>query len=136
VINQKARKQAGFTLIEVLVASAILMMSIGVLLQLFGSGLDRIKRAGEEAHLLTAKRVIGHTLDAINPAEVPEGSGVAEGLKFHWKATVAEPFQRIRDEHAYLHYDLALFSIAVDIQRVGGKHHQFVYQRIGRRQAK
>jgi len=136
-MNQALRKEAGFTLIEVLVASAILMMSIGVLLQLFGSGLDRVKRAGEVAHLLTAKRAIIHTLDGINPAAVSAGSGVAEGLRYSWKAVVEEPFQPLHQYgRTFIRYELALFAVAVDIERIGGKHHQFTYYRTGKRRSK
>lgn len=118
-------------MIEVLIASAILMMSIGVLLQLFGSGLDRVSRAGEQAHLLTVKRVIINTLDGINPAEMAEAEGMAEGLNYSWKAAVDEPYRQVKNVPGNLRYELALFSINIDIERAGGKHHQFVYRRIG-----
>ena len=128
--HEQERCQTGFTLIEVLVASTILMLSIGVLLQLFSSGLDRNQRAGEQAHLLTSQRVIMHVLDGVNPAERTQGKGMAEGLAFSWQAVVQEPFRPVRDVQ-FGNRELALFAVTVEVETARGKHHRFVYTRTG-----
>jgi len=127
----KDNHESGFTLIEVLVASAIIMASIGVLMQLFASGLDRTQRAGKMAHLLTAQRVIVHELEVTNPAIQKSGKGVAEGLSYHWKASVSEPMRYVYDADGEHYRQVGLFEIQVTVMSVSGKSRVFFFDQIG-----
>jgi len=133
-LTQHTTNASGFTLIEVLVASAILMMSLGILLQLFASALDREHRVGETAHLLTAQRLIIHTIEGINPAINPNGKGIAEGLHYHWNAVVMEPFKKIQSPQGSIQRELALFSVKIGIVDARGKQHRFNATHLGWRQ--
>jgi len=129
-------KQAGFTLIEVLIASAIIMASLGVLLQLFGSGLDRTLRAGQQAHLLTSQRVIVHVLEGVNPATHQQGRGVAEGLPYHWTANIREPFLKIQDPEGLVDREAALFTMTVNVQDARTGEYHFSFDQLGWRDLK
>jgi len=129
-----AKTQHGFTLIEVLVAAAIVIMSIGTIMQLFGSGLDQNKRIGQLAHLLTAQRTIMARMEYINPAQQAEGEGVAETLHYQWHAKIAEPYQRIYQEENSFPREIALFTINVQIEKPRGGHYQFTLKRLGWRE--
>jgi len=125
------REELGFTLVEVLIASAIVMLSMGVLLQLFGSGLDRIQRAGQTAHLLTVQRVIMHTFESINPAIQSEGKAESEGLSYTWKASLREPFRPLRGSEAYIKREIALFTISISVKTMRGKEYSFNFDQLG-----
>jgi prepilin-type N-terminal cleavage/methylation domain-containing protein len=81
-----AKSQDGFTLVEVLVASAIVISAIGVILQLFSSGLTGIHKAGNTQHLILAQRQLYNSLDVIDFSSIPEQSGVIVGVNYHWIA--------------------------------------------------
>ncbi len=89
----RAIKTAGFTLIEVLIASAIMMVSMGVLLQLFSSSLNRMYKAGEIARNQLIEQQILQELQIVNPAEKNQGDILIEGQTFHWQASVKKELQ-------------------------------------------
>jgi len=123
--------EQGFTLIEVLVASAIIMASIGILMQLFASGLDRTRRAGQLAHLLSAQRTIAHQLEMVNPATQKRGKGVAEGIHYHWQADMLAPFAPIYDPEDLSRRQLGLFLLRVTMQYGSNKQSEFDMKRLG-----
>jgi len=125
------QRQDGFTLIEVLIASAIIMASLGVLMQLFGSGLERIQHAGQKAHMLASQRYIVHFLEDINPASQSDGKGVAEGLVFYWKASIQEPFHLIYGSEGAGQREVALYDIKVRLQTAQQKQFVFVIKQLG-----
>jgi len=128
--KNNSSNEAGFTLIEVLIASAILMASIGVLIQLFGSGLDRVNRSGKAAHLLLAQKQIVVQLTDLNFAEISAGKGNVEGFQYTWKTTILEGFvmpeQIARAMTAY-----ALFTVTVTISMPGSRNYIFDIKRLG-----
>ena len=80
------KKQQGFTLIEVLVASAILIASMGVILQLFNAGLSGMHRAGHAQHQLLAQRHIYTALQLVNPSTDTARTGEIIGFQYQWDA--------------------------------------------------
>jgi len=125
------RRESGFTLIEVLVASAIIMSTIGVLMQLFASGLGQNKKAGQVAHLLIAERAIVHILEGVNPAVQDKGEGVAEGIRYQWHAVVREPFLPVFDPEGFAERKIALFTMMIDLDTKGDQKHSFQYTQLG-----
>jgi len=125
------KKESGFTLVEVLIASAIIMASIGVLMQLFASSLGQSKKAGEVAHLLIAQRVIVHTLERVNPALQAQGKGMAEGLTYQWHAVVHEPFRPVFDPAGFSKRKIALFTMIVDVDAKRDNKYHFNYEQLG-----
>lgn len=112
---------AGFTLIEVMIASAILIASMGLLLQLLGSGLDRLHRVGEHAHLMLVEKEIYSRLNTINAAVQVEGKGVAAGWSYQWKASRLEPYRHISGDLGEIPFAryVALYAIDVTIEWSG-----------------
>jgi len=129
--TNKHRSESGFTLVEVLIASAIIMASIGVLMQLFASGLDRTQRAGKVAHLLTAQRVIVHELEVINPAIQKSGEGSAEGISYQWKVVADEAMKPAYDPDGGLNRQIGLFKVQVAMKLKLGKSKEFTFELIG-----
>ena len=80
--------QRGFSLLEVLVAFAILSVSLGVLLQVFATGLRNAGVADD----YTQATLYAESILAAYGREVPLGEGVREGPindRFSWRGTVS-----------------------------------------------
>ena len=79
----------GFSLLEVLVALALLVLVFGALLELFGGGIRSLSRAdGTTEAALTAEAMITRV-----GADIPLAVGVTRGVTtdgFHWTVTVSQ----------------------------------------------
>ena len=83
-----ARPVRGFSLLEILVAFVGIAMLLGVLMRLFGNGLETV-RAGER---FTRATVIAQSHLAAAGLERPLVEGVSSGTEdeiFHWRITVS-----------------------------------------------
>lgn len=95
-LNKRQPRQIlarGFTLIEVLIASAIMATSMGVLLQLFSSSINRMHRAGEIADDLLIEQQIMQELVIMNPVQKNQGDYMVAGKKIHWQAVLKKELQ-------------------------------------------
>jgi hypothetical protein len=110
--------------------------AIGVLLQLFGSGLDRLHRVGSHAHLLLVQRQVLEELMQINPAEMSEGEGEIEGLHYRWHAELSagSVYRRIYYPAPGFRWEAALFDLEVTIDRPEHDPLVFHVRRLGWRQ--
>jgi general secretion pathway protein I len=73
--NRRRSRQAGFTLIEILIAFAILGMASAAVISIFGSDLSRVARAkNERVAALSARSVL-----ALVGSELPLEPGTREG---------------------------------------------------------
>lgn len=129
-----SRPGRGFTLIEVLVASAIVIASLGTLIQLFGAGLDSMHRAGEHAHRILAERQILADLSQINPATTSQGEGDAEQWHYRWRAQPASSFLPIHDPNGLIRREAAIYDVQVTLMRPQRREVTFMLKRLGWRQ--
>lgn len=94
----RATRSAGFTLIEVLVALAILSVSLAVLFEVFSDGLDRIGASESE---MVAGSLAGSLLDEIGvtlPLRVGDQHGEFNN-GFHWRLHIV-PYGSDEDRKA------------------------------------
>lgn len=104
--------EAGFTLIEVLVALSILSLSLAVLLGIISEGLARTE---DSNHALAARALARSLLEQARLSAAPANGGIsgdtADGL--HW--TVARsPFVQSDDSHATLHAAVLTVTVSWD----------------------
>lgn len=81
-------RQRGFSLLEVLVAFAILSVSLGVLLQVFATGLRNAGMADD----YTQATLYAESILAAYGREAPLSEGAREGVindRFSWRGTVS-----------------------------------------------
>jgi general secretion pathway protein I len=90
--------QAGFTLIEVLVALSILSISLGVLLAVFLQGLDRARESRDEASARSlAQSLLVQAKTSDNPAM---GASAGKTNNFFWHLRVV-PYGSAQDQAAW-----------------------------------
>lgn len=87
-----SRRQRGFTLMEVLVALAVLAIALGAIIKAAGEGVTNIGRLRDQtlASWVALNRINSTLLDDAWPAEGRSG-GVAEmaGREWRWEMTVS-----------------------------------------------
>ena len=126
-------RQAGFTMIEVLVASAIAIASMGLLLSLFAGSLDRISRVEEQSQRLILEKEIVGRLALINPAATRSGKGSLGKWTYHWSS---QPLTEFRETTDYFSSEstprkVALFVISIRMGTANGRTADIEIQRLG-----
>ena len=127
------RGQSGFTLVEVLVASSIAIASMGLLLNLFGAGLDRMARVELQSQQLIVEKAVTLQLAEVNPAAETQGEGRAGDWVYRWQTTRITPFRQGTDfiDGAIEPRDFALFLISIDLQKPGRNARSFELRQVG-----
>lgn len=109
----------GFSLLEVLVAFAILGISLGVLLQIFSTALQAAKLSEEYAYATTLAQ---SKLAAIGTV-VPYQEGVREGAfsdKYAWRTTI-QPYKEAKEAEvkeglgAVMNAPISLYQVVVEV---------------------
>jgi general secretion pathway protein I len=107
----RGSQQKGFSLLEVLVAFAILSVSLGVLLQVFATGL-RNATLSEEYTLATLH---AESLLARIGTEIPLSEGMQEGQLdeiYAWRSTVVPYFDEGIDPEAT---DILTYQVRIEV---------------------
>lgn len=104
--------QAGFTLIEVLIAAAIVAMGMGLILQLFSSAASRQQQAARYSQLILAEKQIYQHISGLDIVAVKRGKGELEGFKYQWQAQANGNAYPIMDE-GFVIKTLQLYDVNV-----------------------
>lgn len=111
--NRKARV-AGFTLLEVLIAFAILAISLAVLMQTFSHGINATRVAEEHAAAVMLARSVMDEVGRSIPLEEGEHEGDWEsGLSWHLDIHPFESSEISLNEDA----SLELFAVSLSVLR-------------------
>lgn len=84
-----ANHASGFTLVEVLVALAILSVSLAVLLQVFGTSLDRLRKSQAEMVAVSLTQSLLAEVGQTIPLRRGEANG-SFGNGYHWRLHVED----------------------------------------------
>ena len=109
------RNSKGFGLIEVLVASVVLVSLLAAVLPLFDAGQNQLAKAEKVAVMLSAKKRIYHRIAEVNPAEQSSGKGHDGHWEYRWQARRISDFRQQHSREALVRYQVALYQINVSI---------------------
>lgn len=94
------RREQGFSLLEVLVAFAILSISLGILLQIFSTGMEATTLSGEYTYATS----LAESKLATIGVETPYIEGVEEGKfdrKYTWRTSIF-PYEELNNDEEKL----------------------------------
>jgi general secretion pathway protein I len=80
----QAQQDDGFTLLEVLVALAILAMSLSVLLGVFSIALDRARETQRRDAALNYSEALILRAETVSPSDLKDAEGTTD-QSFHWR---------------------------------------------------
>lgn len=121
---------AGFTLVEVLVASAIVISAIGVILQLFSSGMAGMHKAGHSQHMILVQRQLYQQVQMLDLAQTREGSGELLGVGYSWSASpLGEATVTAADEGAAVIY-FQLYKVTAELTLSGLSPKTFEFNKL------
>ncbi|MFO6423850.1 type II secretion system protein [Motilimonas sp. KMU-193] len=128
-------RQKGFTLIEVLVASVILVALLSALLPLFNQSDFTTQRAMMSNQRIAIERNIFNSIKFINPHLVKQGNGELADIQYNWRARAITPEVPSRLDKLALDRNrmLALYQIEVQVQpsAQASQPWQFQFELIG-----
>ncbi|WP_318479435.1 type II secretion system protein [Photobacterium leiognathi] len=105
----------GFGLLEVLVASVILVSLLAAIMPLFDMGLKQTKKAEQVALMLSSQKRIYQHLSIINPAKETTGDGVDNDWSYRWKTSRISDYELQYAPESISQNKLALFKVTVDM---------------------
>jgi general secretion pathway protein I len=111
------REEAGFTLLEVLVAFAILAVALAGMLQAFGGGLDTVRRTEAANESWSAARSLLERVGTELPLEAGQRSGTDEA-GFAWTVAI-RPRKSALDQVKVHDRPYGLFEVTVTVSRAG-----------------
>lgn len=131
------RRSAGFTLLEAIVALAILTAGTMALFAALNGALRGIERAEAAARLDTATLNAIALLEAVNPMQQPQGEAMLGEVRVAWRATPVEaPGPALTDYLRPGLFDVGLYDVAVVLEVGGRVERRFVLRRAGWVQAR
>jgi prepilin-type N-terminal cleavage/methylation domain-containing protein len=132
------RRQAGFTLLEVLIAATILFTVLAVATETYRNALLASSRAEGLVNLLTPLPLITSAIRSqlrSNPVEKLDGSAELLGVRYEWDATTVRhgsPARRFDPDFAdFRDYPqrFRLYDVRLKLAR-GGQERVFLYQEL------
>lgn len=119
--NLSCPRQQGFSLLEILVAFSILALSLGILLNIFSSGLRSAVISDEYIHAVT----IAESKLAATGVEslLQEGDSYGEEDKYSWKIVVSPYYGELIDPE---NLSVTPYKITVEVAWQEGKEHRTV----------
>lgn len=130
-------KSRGFTLLEAIVALAILATGAMALLAALNGALRSIERAEAAARLDTATENAIALLEAVNPMVQPQGEERLGDFDVRWSARPVEPpGPGLTDYLQPGLFDVGLYDVEVVVASARGVERRFVLRRAGWVQAR
>lgn len=127
----------GFTLLEAIVALAILAAGAVALFSALNGVIRSVQRIEEAAKLDVATRNALAFLENLNPAERPQGEETLGDYRISWGSQVLFPARDVLTDYLQPgYYEVALFLVDVQLEHEGRIERRFVIRKAGWRQVR
>lgn len=131
------RSASGFTLLEAIVALAILAAGSMALFAALNSSLRSIERIEAATRLDTATQNALSRLEVLNPMAEPSGEETFGDWRMRWAATAVEPPQDgLTDYLQPGFFEVGLYQVEVELHSGAGLERRFVVRKAGWRQVR
>jgi len=114
LVSPASERQHGFSLLEILVAFAILSMSLGVLLAIFGKGMDLAGASDEYAKAVLLAESTLASVGVEESLQQGENYGSIDDV-YDWRVTVEE-FTPYDEELAVENLSFRLYRVNVEVK--------------------
>jgi len=126
----KTHQSRGFTLIEVVVALAILTAGFSVIFKLFQQSGITATRVVATQQQVDAEQSIFNVIKAVNPAKNNSGKNAVGDIQYQWQADPMSPLLRARSDDGTNRYHVQLYKVTVDYQ-LNNQSYQFEFEQLG-----
>lgn len=109
--HKQMNKQQGFSLLEILIAFSILALSLGILLNIFASGVNTAMTAEDYT---TAVQIAQNKMAAITIATPLQDESGVENDKYHWQVVVT-PYEFNPEKMDLTEVSASLFKVTVTV---------------------
>ena len=122
----RARRQHGFTLLEVVVAFVVLALILGTVFQIFSAGLARAADMDEYSAALEVAQSRLASISVDEPLAEGETTGESADRRYQWKVSVQRA-QQLKESGEPIQgtFDLYRVEVAVGWRAGDGKQRQF-----------
>lgn len=133
-VTRRARSGArGFTLIEAIVAIAIVGIALVPLITFIGQMATALTRAGDVNARSLAQQATIELLETLNPMERPIGEDQVGDLIIRWESqNVVKPSPSMRVGSGLAGFSVGFYNVAVTVERAGrGPWFTFDMRKVG-----
>jgi general secretion pathway protein I len=114
-------RESGFSLLEILIAFAILSISVSIILKIFATGLTSTHLANDYTNAVQiANNLIAQT-SMENPLQRSESSGIENNM-YHWRRQIV-PHQFLSAELDISTLPIQIYQINIEVWWGDGRHH-------------
>lgn len=86
----RARAARGFSLLEVMMAFALLTVGLGILIAILGGGLLQVRQAGDASGATLHAQSLLDQVGVLGPIEPGESGGELDDGRYRWTMTIVE----------------------------------------------
>ena len=115
------RRQRGFTLLEIILAFALMSVGLGILVAILSGGLAQVRTAGDATEATLHAQSLLDQLGVLEPIEPGREQGEFDRGRYRWDLEITEAEGKVRIGGEYALADAAKAHADMESRRTTGK---------------